>query len=91
MASRERVGDAGSPAADDPEDPRILTAETVTAHRVSVYLHPEDARVLRQGRVDDGADVNTRIRALLAVYRADNRVRERVDALARSASRRGRH
>jgi hypothetical protein len=90
MASRERVGDAGDPVADDPEDPRILTAETVTAHRVSVYLHPEDARVLRQGRVDDGADVNTRIRALLAVYRADDRVRERVDALARGASRRGR-
>jgi hypothetical protein len=91
MASRERVGEAGDPVADDPEDLRILTAETVTAHRVSVYLHPDDARVLRQGRVDDGADVNTRIRALLAVYRADDRVRERVDALARSASRRGRH
>ncbi|MFJ7212644.1 hypothetical protein [Amycolatopsis sp. NPDC098790] len=87
MASRERVDDP----AEDPEDLRILTVETVTAHRVSVYLHPDDARVLRQGRVDDGADVNTRIRALLAVYRADVEVRERVDALARSASRRGRH
>ncbi|MEU4519932.1 hypothetical protein AB0F52_14570 [Amycolatopsis sp. NPDC024027] len=91
MASRERADDAGDPDADHQADPRILTSETVTAHRVSVYLHPDDARVLRQGRVDDGADANTRIRALLAVYRADDRVRERVDALARSASRRGRH
>ncbi|MEV6443921.1 hypothetical protein [Amycolatopsis sp. NPDC051716] len=91
MASRERADDAGDPDAEHHEDPRILTSETVTAHRVSVYLHPDDARVLRQGRVDDGADANTRIRALLAVYRADDRVRERVDALARSASRRGRH
>jgi len=91
MASREQAAGAADPAAEEPEDLRILTAETVAAHRVSVYLHPEDARVLRQGRVDDGADVNTRIRALLAVYRADDRVRERVDALARSASRRGRH
>jgi hypothetical protein len=91
MASRERADDAGDPGAEHREDPRILTSETVTAHRVSVYLHPDDARVLRQGRVDDGADANTRIRALLAVYRADDRVRERVDALARSASRRGRH
>jgi hypothetical protein len=70
--------------------PEILHTETVSAHRVSIYLHPEDARILRQGRVDDGTDANTRIRALLAFYRTDCDLRTRVDELAQHASRRHR-
>lgn len=88
---REQSATGGvPPAADADQAAQILSIDTGSAERVSVYLHPEDARLLRQGRVDDGADANTRIRAMLALYRADARVRARVDELARSTPRRNR-
>jgi hypothetical protein len=86
----ERDKGDGQPGNNRSKEPEILHTQTVSAHRVSVYLHPEDARILRQGRVDDGADANTRIRALLAFYRTDCDLRTKVDELAKHASRRSR-
>lgn len=68
--------------------PRVLTAEsTGDAKRVGLYLHPDDFRALGMAKLDDGADANARIRAMIALWRANDRYRAAVDRLARTAPR----
>lgn len=68
--------------------PRVLTAaSTGDAKRVGLYLHPEDFRALGMAKLDDGADANARIRAMIALWRHNDRYRAAVDKLARTAPR----
>lgn len=68
--------------------PRVLTAEsTGDAKRVGLYLHPDDFRALGMAKLDDGADANARIRAMIALWRHNDRYRAAVDKLARTAPR----
>ncbi|MGQ0574354.1 MAG: hypothetical protein ACT4RN_09140 [Pseudonocardia sp.] len=73
-----------------PAGPRLLTAEsTGDAKRVGLYLHPDDFRALGMAKLDDGADANARIRAMIALWRHNDRYRAAVDKLARTAPRGG--
>lgn len=68
--------------------PRVLTAaSTGEAKRVGLYLHPDDFRALGMAKLDDGADANARIRAMIALWRHNDRYRAAVDKLARTAPR----
>jgi hypothetical protein len=68
--------------------PRVLTADsTGDAKRVGLYLHPDDFRALGMAKLDDGADANARIRAMIALWRHNDRYRAAVDKLARTALR----
>lgn len=67
--------------------PAVLTVSTGDAKRVGLYLHPDDFRALGMAKLDDGADANARIRAMIALWRANDRYRAAVDKLARTAPR----
>lgn len=69
---------------------RILVAEGGAAKRVSLYVHPDDFRALAMARVDDGLDANSRVRAMIALWRAHPRYQRAIDKLARTAPRGGR-
>ncbi len=69
--------------------PKVLTAATTNAKRVGLYLHPDDFRALGLAKLDDGADANARIRAMIALWRHNDRYRAAVDKLARTAPRGG--
>lgn len=78
-------GAAAGEATDTPkrEAPKVLKPEsTSAASRISLYLHPDDKRALGLAKLDDAVDENSRIRALLALWRHDERLRNRVDKLA---------
>ncbi|MGH3565807.1 MAG: hypothetical protein ACRDRH_07190 [Pseudonocardia sp.] len=55
--------------------------------RRALYLHPDDVRALGMAKLDDGSDANARIRAMIALWRANGRYRATVDKLARTAPR----
>jgi len=66
----------------------VLTpASAAEGQRVSLILHPDDDRLLKLARIEDKADANTRIRAMIAIYRTDPRIRARVNKLARTTPR----
>lgn len=68
--------------------PQVLTAtSTGDAKRVGLYLHPDDFRALGMAKLDDGADANARLRAMIALWRHNDRYRAAVDKLARTAPR----
>lgn len=68
--------------------PRVLIADsTGDAKRVGLYLHPDDFRALGIAKLDDGADPNARIRAMIALWRGNDRYRAAVDKLARTVPR----
>ena len=78
-------GASAGEATDTPkrEAPKVLKPEsTSAASRISLYLHPDDKRALGLAKLDDAVDENSRIRALLALWRYDERLRNRVDKLA---------
>lgn len=79
------------PAADTSSDqePRVLATDTTEAKRVGLYLHPDDYRELALAKIDDGADLNSRVRAMVALWRANSRFRTQVNRLARTAPRGG--
>lgn len=56
-----------------------------TARRIGLYLHDEDYRTLKTAELEDRADPQDRMRAMLALYRHNDRYRAAVDRLARSA------
>lgn len=69
---------------------KARAVETQDAKRVSLYLDPADYRELALAKIDDGADLNSRIRAMIAVWRENARFRSQVDKIAQSAPRGGR-
>ena len=81
--------DASSAEAGDPI--RVRAVDVTDAKRVSLYLDPEDWRALSMAKLEDGADLNSRIRAMIAVWRGDTRVAKKVDRLAQTAPRGGQH
>lgn len=87
--ARRAAGDRGRtdrPARASGNDPvRALVADSATAKRVSLYLHPDDYRMLGREKFVDGIQLNARIRAMIAVYRANPRFRTAVDAVAKTA------
>ncbi|MGH3997878.1 MAG: hypothetical protein ACRDTJ_10500, partial [Pseudonocardiaceae bacterium] len=60
---------ARKPAAKKPATPaeaeplRVKGVDTADAKRASLYLHPDDYRALQLAKLDDGADLNSRMRA----------------------------
>ncbi|MPZ62913.1 MAG: hypothetical protein GEU93_16795 [Propionibacteriales bacterium] len=70
---------------------RVKAADVADAKRVSVYLHPDDYRALALAKLEDGADLNARLRAMIALWQANSRFKLQVDRLAKSAPRGGGH
>jgi len=71
-------------------EPRVLVpASTSEGKRTPVNLHVDDYKALAMAKLEDGADINSRVRAMIALYRANARVRTQVDRLARTAPRGG--
>jgi hypothetical protein len=52
--------------------------------RMSLTLAPDQKRLLDLARVDDGTEGTARIRAMIALYGYDPRVRKRIDRIARN-------
>lgn len=67
--------------------PQVLMPSTEDAKRAGLYLHNDDYRALGVAKLDDGCDLNARVRAMIALWRANPRYRNQVDRLARTAPR----
>lgn len=81
---------AGEPEQQDDkprtDPPRILfPPQGQVEGRVSLKLHAEDLRAMGEAKLDDRVDHNQRIRAMVAVWRANPRFRTQVDRLARTS------
>lgn len=68
---------------------RVLGESNDRAKRGTLYLHPEDHRAVGSAKLEDGADLNARVRAMIALWRHNARFRHQVDRLARTAPRGG--
>lgn len=68
---------------------RVKATDAKEAKRVSLYLHPDDYKALALAKLEDGADLNSRVRAMIAVWQGNSRVRAQVDRLASTAPRGG--
>jgi hypothetical protein len=80
-----------TPAAADepptPDKPHVLVPKADHAKRAGLYLHPDDYKALGLAKLEDGADYNARIRAMIAIWRHNPRFRSQVDKLAKTAPR----
>jgi hypothetical protein len=86
---RDRKQDA-QPQPEPPaehREPVVLTPSASSAKRTQLYLHPDDFRELALAKIDDRADLNARIRAMIALWRSNGRYRAQVDRLARTQPR----
>jgi hypothetical protein len=76
------------PPADAAPTGRPMPAEQTRSAAYSSRLHitvtPGQAHALAQARVDDGIEVTARLRAMIALWEEDERLRRRIDKLARS-------
>ncbi|SHN48197.1 hypothetical protein [Cryptosporangium aurantiacum] len=81
-------GRAAAPV-DQDDEPLVLIPTTDDAQRVGLYLHKDDYRALNLAKLDDGFDMNARVRAMIAIYRHNPRFRSLVDRTARNAPRGG--
>lgn len=75
----ERKAPARKPAAMPPEQPRAVTY----SERINLTTTPEQNRALNLARVEDGIDKTARLRAMIALWQQDERIRKRIDKLAR--------
>lgn len=62
----------------------VRVASVDEAERITLYLHPDDHRALASARVDDGITANARLRVMIALWRSDDQIRDRVNQLANS-------
>ncbi len=75
-----------TPAQERPSRAQVLAPPSAkVARRIGLYLHDEDYRTLKTAELDDRADPQDRMRAMLALYRHNTRYRTAVDRLARTA------
>lgn len=74
-----RRASARQPAAMPPEQPKTVTY----SERINLTTTPEQNRALNLARVDDGIDKTARLRAMIALWQQDERIRRRIDKLAR--------
>lgn len=72
-----------------PEPVRVLAASSDDAKRVSLYLHVDDFKALGMAKLEDGIELNSRVRAMIALYRHNERFRNAVDKAAKTAPRGG--
>lgn len=72
-----------------PEPVRVLAASSDDAKRVSLYLHVDDFKALGMAKLEDGIELNSRVRAMIALYRHSERYRNAVDKAAKTAPRGG--
>lgn len=75
----ERKAPARKPAAMPPEQPRAVTY----SERINLTTTPEQNRALNLARVEDGIDKTARLRAMIALWQSDERLRRRIDKAAR--------
>jgi hypothetical protein len=65
-----------------------MPAETqktgIYSKRIPLMTTPEMHRALVQARTDDGIEATARIRAMITLWQSDDRLRARVDKLAKS-------
>ncbi|MFR9806482.1 hypothetical protein ACL02T_29960 [Pseudonocardia sp. RS010] len=78
---------SSSSKAEPAPGPHVLIPTTAESKRVGLYLHPDDYRELGLAKLDDGADSNARVRAMIALWRSNERFRNAVDKLARTSPR----
>ena len=74
-----RKAPARKPATMPPEQPKTVTY----SERINLTTTPEQNRALAQARVDDGIDKTARLLAMIALWQQDERIRKRIDKLAR--------
>lgn len=79
----EPAGDAAAGAI------QVRAVSTDEAKRASLYLHPDDWRAIMQIKIDEGVDLNSYVRALIALARGDKKVYARAVKLAKTAPRGG--
>lgn len=71
-------------------EPRVLVpASTNEGKRTPINLHVDDYKALAMAKLENGTDINSLMRAMIALYRANARYRTQVDRLARTAPRGG--
>ena len=87
LAARMAALGAQSPA-QRPPAPEPMPAEQTRPAAYSARIHltttREQTRALAQARVDDGIEVTARVRAMIALWMEDERLRRRIDKLAKS-------
>ncbi|MEU0316958.1 hypothetical protein [Nocardioides sp. NPDC006273] len=79
---------ATKPAAEpkpEAEPIRVLIPGSDDSKAVSLYLHMDDFKALGLAKLEDGIQLNDRVRAMIALYRGNQRVRAQVDKLAKTA------
>lgn len=79
---------ASKPAAEpkpEAEPIRVLVPDSDSSKAVSLYLHMDDFKALGLAKLEDGIQLNDRVRAMIALYRGNARVRGQVDKLAKNA------
>ncbi|WP_214369798.1 hypothetical protein [Pseudonocardia sp. H11422] len=88
-AAKKPAAARTEPAPEAPASPapRVLIPTTTEAKRAGLYLHADDYRELGMAKLNDGADLNARIRAMIALWRSNERYRNAVDKLARTSPR----
>jgi hypothetical protein len=77
-----------TPAAEakpEPEPIRVLVPDSADAKAASLYLHMDDFKALGMAKLEDGIQLNDRVRAMIALYRGNQRFRAQVDKLAKNA------
>lgn len=80
---------ARQPAAPRQQQPKpSMPAEQPTpvfySSRINLTVTPDMLRTLRLAKVDDGIDATARIRAMIQLWEDDEKLRRRIDKLARS-------
>ncbi|WP_157182753.1 hypothetical protein [Sciscionella marina] len=75
QTERMRPPGAVHPPAPEPNESaasaELRTPAPGSADRITLYLHPDDHRALGLAKLDDRIDHNTRIRAMIALWRSD--------------------
>lgn len=83
-AAKKTAAPAAEPKA-EAEPIRVLIPGSDDSKAVSLYLHMDDFKALGLAKLEDGIQLNDRIRAMIALYRGNQRVRGQVDKLAKNA------
>lgn len=87
LAARMAALGARPPTATTPPAPEPMPAEqgrpAAYSSRLHITVTPEQARALAQARVDDGIEVTARLRAMVALWQEDERLRKRIDRVAK--------
>jgi hypothetical protein len=76
-----------APKPEPPTEARVLVPLDGESSRVGLYLHHDDYKALGLAKLEDRADLNSRMRAMIALWRSNARFRAQVDKLARTAPR----